>query len=406
MSRCAGVALLLSMLLAACGAKTGLDGPPPCARAEDCPEVAGYCGAVPECVAGACAAGEVRVCVDDTLCTIDACDDALRMCTAVVRDRDGDGALDGSCGGGDCDDGDPLVYPGHAEVCGNGKDDDCDGRSDCSDGDCLAEARCALCAPEDCGSGSDEDCDGAVDCADDDCVEDPRCCRPTEESCDDASDEDCDGTADCLDSDCRFAPTCCAPQPETCNGVDDDCDGVVDDGATCFFADGVPLAPLVLRECPSAWYSYGDPAHSSANPDPDVRLSGSVVVTVVSGPAACGGAAIAVIADQTSDGSGGELTGTFALDPSGVRGVLVSDDGGECRYDAGRGTGSCAWRWQPCCTDGVLLGSFPGDFCATVTLSAPVGVASVAVRDGSGALRPASFGRPIELCAHTAPAVL
>lgn len=102
----------------------------------------------------------------------------------------------------------------------------------------------------------------------------------------------------------------------------------------------------------------------------------------------------------------GAVPGTFTLDPSGVRGVLVSDDGGECRYDAGRGTGSCAWRWQPCCTDGVLLGSFPGDFCATVTLSAPVGVASVAVRDGSGALRPASFGRPIELCAHTAPAVL
>ena len=33
-------------------------------------------------------------------------------------------------GGGDCNDIDPDVYPGHVEVVGNGHDDDCDGLAD------------------------------------------------------------------------------------------------------------------------------------------------------------------------------------------------------------------------------------------------------------------------------------
>lgn len=40
-------------------------------------------------------------------------------------------ALLGSIGGGgDCNDLDAAVYPGHAEVVGNGYDDDCDGLAD------------------------------------------------------------------------------------------------------------------------------------------------------------------------------------------------------------------------------------------------------------------------------------
>ena len=49
-------------------------------------------------------------------------------------DADGDGYEDAACGGNDCDDSDPGVYPGAPEVCGDGIDQDCDG-SDLSCGE-------------------------------------------------------------------------------------------------------------------------------------------------------------------------------------------------------------------------------------------------------------------------------
>ena len=395
----------VAALLAACGAKTDLDRPPPCLSDADCPEFERFCGAVPVCIAGVCGFGDPRDCDDDGLCTIDTCDEASRTCSNAVRDFDGDGALDGSCGGDDCDDADPRVFPGAPELCADRRDNDCDGRTDCSDADCRAFPDCAMCAPELCTNGDDDDCDEAIDCADSDCATDPSCCREREVSCDDALDDDCDGAIDCLDDDCRAAPTCCAPRAELCNGDDDDCDGVVDDGATCFFLDGAPLEPLRISSCAAAWYAYDDPDSASANPVPDIRSSDAVTVAVVSGPASCGGAAIAIIADQTDDGSGGELSARFELTPRTVRGVLLSDEADECTYDAASGIGRCDWRWQPCCTDGALLGAFPGDFCATLTLSAASGVASVGVHDGSGARRPLGFDRAFEICARTLPAV-
>jgi hypothetical protein len=49
--------------------------------------------------------------------------DKLRLEKYCV-DADGDGVT--VCAG-DCNDNNPAVYPGHAEVCGNSIDDDCDG---------------------------------------------------------------------------------------------------------------------------------------------------------------------------------------------------------------------------------------------------------------------------------------
>ncbi len=53
------------------------------------------------------------------------------------HDCDGDHYPDASCGGGDCDDADPMVNPGAGEICTGGIDDDCDGLTDVVDPDCF-----------------------------------------------------------------------------------------------------------------------------------------------------------------------------------------------------------------------------------------------------------------------------
>ena len=60
------------------------------------------------------------------------CLEVKRLDTAEACgvDDDGDGHVDQACAGGtDCDDGDPDVHPGAAELCGDGLDNDCDGLS-------------------------------------------------------------------------------------------------------------------------------------------------------------------------------------------------------------------------------------------------------------------------------------
>ena len=54
-------------------------------------------------------------------------------------DADEDGYYDEACGGYDCDDTDPDVNPGVAEICDNLIDDDCDGLVDTEDQDCTTE---------------------------------------------------------------------------------------------------------------------------------------------------------------------------------------------------------------------------------------------------------------------------
>ncbi|GMV41349.1 MAG: hypothetical protein AMXMBFR64_30650 [Myxococcales bacterium] len=173
---------------------------------------------------------------------------------------------------GDCADGNPAVSPGAAESC-NGQDDDCDGQVDepgasgCSaayqdvdqDGYGDSGATACLCAPDavftvsiggDCAdgdpsihpaaaescNGQDDDCDGSIDEVDADGCEiwyqdkdgdgygNPAVAQCL---CAPSGDYTASGAGDCLDVNVSIHPGA----PELCNGLDDDCNGIVDDGA-------------------------------------------------------------------------------------------------------------------------------------------------------------------------------
>ena len=195
---------------------------------------------------------------------VDADDDGYGSIDYPLNDCDpGSGWVQDST---DCDDTDADVHPDAAERC-NELDDDCDGEvdeelattwyadgdgdgygdtssttDDCDPGsgwvadgmDCDdSDAEIHPAAGEHC-DGFDNDCDGLVDDADPD-VDDQQTwyvdgdgdgygVSSTVDTCSQPSGYAADG-GDCNDGDASINPA----GTETCNGLDDDCDGLVDD---------------------------------------------------------------------------------------------------------------------------------------------------------------------------------
>jgi len=207
----------------------------------------------------ACGSASIRTCLAD--CTWGSCGTPTEVCNGIDDDCDGTPDNGFSCVSGtstpcatSCDPAGTMTgavtcdattcEPGActppAEGC-TGRDDDCDGLIDES-AECMAGTVQACTTA--CGSTGTQTC--SASCIFDACVPPAEVCNGVDDNCDGRIDEtftcvpsatrDCTtgcstmGTQTCQ-SDCSWGT--CAPPAEACNGTDDDCDMMCDETFTC-----------------------------------------------------------------------------------------------------------------------------------------------------------------------------
>ncbi|MBI5489361.1 MAG: hypothetical protein HY905_18660 [Deltaproteobacteria bacterium] len=196
----------------------------PCTSESDCDDGL-LCDGAETCTGGLCLPGPVPACDDGDPATFDFCDPSLDECASVAPAvslcgngllESGEACDDGNTAGGDACPADCGACTPSAEIC-NGRDDDCNGLVD--DGlscpaSCTADADCRddglFCTSVACEAGS--------------------CAVTLGAGCDDGDPSTVD---DCGESTDLCTHGACVPAVEVCNGLDDDCDGVVDDGCSC-----------------------------------------------------------------------------------------------------------------------------------------------------------------------------
>ena len=428
-----------------------------------------FCNGEERCVEGRCAAGEPVACDDGVDCTTDSCDETRWACRHQAPDADADGYADAACKdqrarplGDDCDDADPSRHPGAPEVCDPAEiDEDCDpstvGETDLDDDGATSFACCNTTAHErECGpdcddtsasvgpdapevcDGVDNDCNGRVDedvelllfrdedgdnygaggvvlrsCTrvrgyaseDGDCDDaDPAIYPGAAESCGlPARDRDCNGERNDLAGGCACDPgserrcplpgpcsagvlkcidevwsaTCTIlPAPESCNGIDDDCDGEVDDGVTvdCYAdedGDGYAAAGAQSeRSCPLE-QGDGCPQGSTARPPLGVGIDCAPQDRDVSpgAPEICNGKdddcdqsideglpMTQRFIDNDGDGHAGTAVQRCASDPTSQDGADDCMDDNALVYPGQAGvfaTPACARGFTPCLAGGA-----------------------------------------------------
>jgi Putative metal-binding motif/IPT/TIG domain len=240
--------------------------------------------------------GATEVCTDgiDNDCNnrVDLRDAA---CVGFCSDTDKDGYASSVCGGTDCDDGNAAINPSASEQC-NGVDDNCNGKLDEAfdlDGDLFIS--CAMSGgPSILKSVDGRSCpSGYVTCGDCDDMDEASFPGSANNKCPAfCADNDQDGYASsvCGGNDCNDGNADVHPgKTETCNGVDDNCDGNVDEP---FDQDGDTYvqcpngSPAVTKRtsgqsCPLGWATCADCADNddTTYPDaPEFCLPGDTVV--------------------------------------------------------------------------------------------------------------------------------
>ncbi|MFH1466906.1 MAG: putative metal-binding motif-containing protein, partial [Pseudomonadota bacterium] len=200
--------------------------------------------------------------------------------------------------GGDCDDADPAFNPGATEDdCADPNDYNCDGSVGYADVDADGWAACEECDDGDASifpgadewcDGVDNDCDGTVD--EDDALDAATWfadadgdeygdAASTTVACDEPAGFVADDT-DCDDTEASVNPAAA----ERCDGIDQDCDGVVDDGVLdTFWADadgdgfGDAGSPTEACTAPSGFVADDtdcDDTHAGVYPGADEHCDG------------------------------------------------------------------------------------------------------------------------------------
>ena len=178
-----------------------------------------FCNGAEVCTPAGCRAGSPVACDDRVACTVDRCDEASRRCASTPNP--GACPARGPCVSVACDAARGCVYAAVAGYC---------------DSFCVSGATCNVDTGNCQGGGTPRNCSDGNACTVDACDPSAMMCRNT------AVDADmdgfpaarvgamaCAGGTDCDDSDPDVSPRVM----EVCNGVDDNCNGAVDEGGVC-----------------------------------------------------------------------------------------------------------------------------------------------------------------------------